>query len=426
MNLLQEQVLERKMNQSLLQSLQLLQYSSFDLMEYIKEIEKENPLIGEVIYQDDVSYFHPSRGGLVAPIELNVKELTMYEKLKKQLYMLTIPKEIHHAVLYGIDSLNESGYLEIDLEFWANACDITLQSAEKALLYIQSLEPTGIGARSLSECIYLQLAQDAPDPDLLQDLLGDNLNWVAAGDVLSISKYYSLSEPEVEGLLAKVRRCDPKPGKRITTKTTNYITPEASIYKQQGKWHVSFFSWSSPSIKIDPNYKEFVSDEKYVVRYLNNKWSQVESLRKAISYRHNTLERVIHCIIEKQSPFFENGLSMLQPLTLKEIADVLELHTSTISRTVSNKYIQTASGVFPLNFFLQSGIQQADGTKTSSIVVKQQIADLVKNEDKRKPLSDREIKGKLEAVYGLHIARRTVMKYREHQEIPSSSKRKET
>jgi RNA polymerase sigma-54 factor len=428
LQLVNEQVLEWKMNQSLMQSIQILQLSSMELMEYIKEIEKENPLIEEVNYHDEIfSYRSSSTNDSLTPGEINASELTMYDQLKRQLYTLHIPEELRPIVLFGIDSINENGYLDIDMSLWGEQCQATEEQVDQALHIIQSLEPAGIGARSLSECIKLQLDIREDDVPFLYDLMENHLEWIAEENIDLISLHYDKDPLNVKDLLEQIKACHPKPGHLLDKKIDNYVIPEATIYKEDGKWQLSFYSWSSPKITINEDYYSIkdMNIEKQTANYIKQKQHQIEMIKKAIAYRSSTLERVIQCMLEKQLLFFEHGTHMLKPLTLKDIADELGLHISTISRAISHKYVQTPTGIVPLNFFLQSGIQQNNGSKTAAVAVKQLIAELIEKEDKRKPLSDEKIRKKLKTNYGIKIARRTVMKYREQLQLPSSTKRKE-
>ncbi|WBX78705.1 RNA polymerase factor sigma-54 [Virgibacillus salarius] len=424
LQLVNEQVLQWKMNQSLMQSIQVLQMSSMELMEYIREIEKENPVIEEIRYNDEHVQYRSSDTS-VSIGEINSSELTLYDQLKQQLFTLSISEEIRPVVLFGIDSLNESGYLDVSLDIWAAKCNTTIEIVEEALKHIQSLEPAGIGARSLSECIELQLAAQSFVPAFLQDLIQEHIEWLADDNIQRISEHYGVSHSYVEEVIDHIKNCHPKLGQLLTTKKADYIIPEATIFKEAGNWKISFYSWSVPKITINTDYQNSTFKEKQTANYVKEKLNQLESLKKAIVYRSDTLERVIQVIVEKQHMYFEKGASMLRPLTLREIASDLDLHVSTISRTVANKYVQTTNGVLPLNFFLQSGIKQANGSKASALAVKQMIAELISNEDKINPLSDEKIKNKLALDYNLQIARRTVMKYREQLNIPASLKRKE-
>ncbi|WP_255259865.1 hypothetical protein [Lentibacillus sp. CBA3610] len=194
--------------------------------------------------------------------------------------------------------------------------------------------------------------------------------------------------------------------------------------RKDGDWKISFYKWHSPTIEVSESYKNLQVDDKQAADFLKEKYNQVNWLQQAIKFRGNTLENVIEKMVEKQRMYFEHGTFMLQPLTLKEIAGELDMHISTVSRAISNKYIQTKHGVIPLRFFLQPGIKQKDGQATASFVIKQLMMELIKNENKQKPLSDQAIKNQLQQEFGINAARRTVMKYREQLGIAASTKRK--
>ncbi|PAV28607.1 RNA polymerase sigma-54 factor [Virgibacillus profundi] len=420
--LVQEQTLKQKMNQSLLQAIHILQFSSVELIEYIQEISKENPLIEEVNYDYDIAQYKSSQSNQTSIGEINQAELTMYDHLKNQLYTLDIPEDIKPIVNYGIDSLNEDGYLTIDMELWAAEFDAEMETVEQALHMIQSLDPIGIGARNLTESIILQLkAQDHHD-QFIENLLTEHLEWIAEENIAEIADHYSITEEHAERLIGHIKSCHPKPGQLLAENKAEYIIPEASIYKEEGKWKISFYKWNSPTIEINQAYAGIKDFEKEAADYLKEKYKQINWLNQAISYRTNTLELVIRKIVEKQYMFFEHGTFMLQPLTLREIAVDLDLHISTISRAINHKYVQTKNGVLPIKFFLQSGIRQENGKQTAAFAIKQLIVEMIQHEEA--PLSDEAIKKKLNDEFGITIARRTVMKYREQLNIPSSWKRK--
>ncbi|GGK03465.1 RNA polymerase sigma-54 factor [Lentibacillus kapialis] len=418
--LVQEQRLQLKMNQSLIQAIQLLQFSGVEMIEYIRELSKENPLIEDVNIDYEISSFKQA-GSAEAPIgEINQTELTMYDQLTSQLYSINVPDNIRETVLFGIDSLDEDGYLDIDMASWAEQCDRTIDEVEEALVWIQMLEPKGIGARSLQECILLQMPGDDA---FLKDLLTDHLGWVAEENITEISAHFHLSAEKTKATIKQIQSCHPKPGQLLSTKKTEYVIPEAYIYEEDGNWKISFYKWHSPTIEINDSYKHLQVDEKQAADFLKEKSNQVKWLKQAIQYRGNTLESVIEKIVEHQRMYFEHGPFMLQPLTLKEIASELGMHISTVSRAITSKYVQTKQGIIPLKFFLQSGVKQKDGQQTASFVIKQLVAELIKNEDNRKPLSDQIIKDRLQKEFDITVARRTIMKYREQLGIPSSTKR---
>lgn len=417
----QQQTLQLKMNQSLLQSINLLQLTGVELIEYIQEIAKENPLIEEVNYDFEISNFKNSNAEQPAIGEINQANTSMYEEIKSQMYTLDIPDELKPVVLFGIDSLNEDGYLDIDLKVWAGKCQTTIKKVEQALTFIQSLEPAGIGARTLQECIKLQMKDPYP---FMEELLEEHLDWIADEAISSISEKYGITADQAVDILDQVRSSHPKPGQLLSPKSPEYIIPEATIYEEDGKRKIFFYKWHTPVIEINQSYASLVTDEKEAVDFLKDKYKQVDWLKQAISFRGNTLEKVIRCIVEKQQMFFEHGTFMLQPLTLREVAAELSLHISTISRVIANKYVQTNHGVIPLNFFLQQGVMQSDGQQTASFVIKQLMVELINYENKQKPLSDEAIKLRLQDEFSISIARRTIMKYREQLGIASSTKRR--
>ncbi|MFC4557465.1 RNA polymerase factor sigma-54 [Virgibacillus kekensis] len=419
--LIQEQTLQLKMNQSLVQAINLLQLTGVEVVEYIKEIAKENPLIEEVNYDYEIADFKNSNANLPAIGEINEAKLSMYDQLKSQLYTLNVPDDLEPVVLFGIDSLNEDGYLDIDLNLWAEKCGTTIEKAEHALTFIQSLEPAGIGARSLKECIRLQMADKY---DFIDSLLDDHLDWVAEENIEQISEQFLISPDNAHQIIKEIQACHPKPGQLLAGNVSEYIIPEANIYEDDGHLKIHFYKWHTPDIEIDNSYADLLNGDSEAAEFLHDKYKQVEWLKQAVAFRGSTIERVIRQIAEKQQLYFQHGTFMLQPLTLREIAKELGMHVSTVSRAISNKYVQTRHGVIPLRFFLQTGVGQEDGKQTSSFVIKQLITELVNHEDKQKPLSDEKIKDRLHGEFGITIARRTVMKYREQLGILASSKRK--
>lgn len=421
--LAQEQKMQRKMTQTLLQSIQLLQYTGLELIEYIQEVAEENPLIDIISYDEDMTR-HRVNYTSQAPIgELNQAEESMYTQLQKQLFTLNIPDELQPIVEFGIDSLTSEGYLDIDLETWSKVCKVSLQEVERALSLIQSLEPVGIGARTLSECLYLQLIDKINLPGL-KDILDNHLEWIANNDIEALKKEYDLDGKEVKHIIELIKTCHPKPGLLLETKQSDYILPEANIDKKKGSWEISFYKWNQPTIVIDESYKSLLDLKDETSTYLKEKYRQIDWLNQAISYRTNTLELIIKQILLKQHLYFEHGPFMLKPLTLREVAKKLDLSISTVSRTISNKYVQTPQGITSLKFFFQSGLRQDDGQTVAAYTVKHLIAEAIQFESKEKPLSDEAIRNKLMSEFNIKIARRTVRKYRTQLNIPPSTKRK--
>ena len=419
--LIQQQTLQRKMNQSLIQSIQMLQFTSMELYDFMKEIALENPLIEEVIYDSTIEQYKYRSSDAASFVDINPAEKNLYERLKDQLYTLNLSEELRPVIEYGIDSLDNTGYLDISLEEWALNCQTTVPITEQALMKIQQLEPYGIGARSLGECILLQLRHMEGYNAYMASLLLEHLEWIADNNYEAIMETYDTNEDEITELIKMIQSCDPKPGQLLETKAFEYIVPEATIYQENNSWKISYHNWTTPKIILNPSYKQL--EDKEAKKFLKEKRQQLDWLQQAVQYRTSTIEAVIRKIFEKQQAFFEKDLLHLRSLTLSEIAGELDLHVSTISRAISNKYIQTPHGLFAIKFFFQPGVKQKNG-ETVTIVIKKWIRDLIESEDKQKPLSDEKIRGRLQVDYSLDIARRTVMKYRQQLKIPSSIKRK--
>ncbi|WP_017797630.1 RNA polymerase factor sigma-54 [Oceanobacillus kimchii] len=415
------QSLQWKMNQSLYQSIEILQLTGMELYDYMKQVAEENPLIEEVqpIDKELISQFRKTDYSID---EMNTAELTLYDQLKSNLYVLDIKdKSLLPVIIFGIDSLNEDGYLDIAMEDWADYCKVELTTVKRALSYIQLLEPAGIGARDLTECIQLQLKQMNIDAPYISTLMSEDIALLAEENSYQISLNYEITEEKAQKLIESIKLCHPKPGKLLTPTKTEFIIPEASIYKEDTEWKISFFNWSSPAIQINNQYNN--QDLKgEAASFVKKKQKEVEMLQQALDYRSSTLEKVLRIIVEKQLPFFETGPKMLKPLTLSELSAQLDLHISTISRAIRQKYVQTVHGVIPLKYFLQREVQKGAGV--ASIVIKHILKELINLEDKSRPLSDEKIKQLMEERYQIKIARRTIMKYRDELQIPSSVKRK--
>ncbi|RDW16566.1 RNA polymerase sigma-54 factor [Oceanobacillus arenosus] len=422
--LVQQQSLQWKLNQSLIQSIHILQLPGMELLDYLGELSNENPLMDAINYDYEIEHYRASHVNTPDIGEINPVQYSMYEQLRNQLYTLSFPKELEPIIDFGIDSLNHDGYLEIELEQWADACDTTLKRARDALAMIQSLEPAGIGARSLSECIMLQLKAMNIEDTFILNLMDEHLEWIATNNSAAISKHYQVEEERALAIIERMKRCHPKPGQLLGSQHSDYIIPEASIFKENGSWEITFHKWAAPTIKINDEYGKLLTMDKDTTNYLKEKYKQIEVLQQAIAYRTSTLEQIIQMIIEKQSTFFENGPQHLKPLTLREIALELDIHVSTVSRAIKQKYVQTDHGVLPIKFFLQTGIRQTDGKEMAAVAIKQRIYELIQAEHKSRPLSDETICRKLKEDFGIEIARRTIMKYRGQLQIPSSLKRK--
>lgn len=421
----QEQKLGWKMTPSLSQSIQLLQYNGMELMEYINEIMNENPLIADV--EPVFDYTMPQLNRAITDGGMDFAQspsLSMYEQLKQQVRETDVNNEWKTLIYYGIDSLNEEGYLTLDVQEWAESCSVKADQAAAGLKHLQSLEPAGIGARNLQECLLLQLERNYSGEKKVKHLVQKHLDWVAEQDLTAISEEYQITKGEARALIEMIQQCQPKPGLLLSKKQAAYIIPDADIFNDGSTWRIRINKWNNPTIHVAKEYVDFKPEDKETAVFIQKKSKQVEWLKQAINYRKLTMENVLKLIIQEQKAFFDAGPFMLKPLKLKDLAAQLEVHTSTVSRMLKNKHVQTPHGILPLNFFLQTAITRSNGEESSVYTVKQWIQELIEGENKSKPYSDEAISNLLFDQYGTTIARRTVAKYREQLRMPSSRKRK--
>ncbi|KGX86220.1 RNA polymerase factor sigma-54 [Pontibacillus litoralis] len=415
--LTQEQRLTWKMSQRLSQAIEILQYNGEELLEFLEQHLQDNPLL-----KWDKSNL-PISGGELPISGVPTAEEDLYTYLKDQLLELSLQDGRKAIVEYGIDSLNENGYLDNDLEQWQQALQVEQEQVQHALSIIQSLEPAGVGARSLQECIVLQL-QRKECPSFIEHLVEHHLEWIADDDRFEIMQAYEVNEQEAREAIEAVKRCHPRPGLQFAPIKKDYIVPDATIYHKDGRWHVDLSYLNTPSISIDQTYANTSIDDVEAQTYIQDKYRHANWIVMAIEQRKQNVLAIIEETVHRQVPFLESGPTFVQPLRMREIAFEVDLHVSTVSRAIRNKYVQTPHGIYPLKFFFQQGVKSRHRTETSSYTVKQWLKELIEKEDKNKPYSDQKLRDILEHTYGAYLSRRTVAKYREEMLLPSSTKRR--
>ena len=327
-----------------------------------------------------------------------------------------------------IDSINDDGYLSVPLdEIEASVDDtVTLEEIEQTLAKVQGLDPVGVGARSLSECIILQLRQLDADTDGLQlaiDIAADHLDLVATRAHGELRRTLRASEEDLHSALALVKGCNPKPGLAVSPAAAQYVIPDVFVRKIDGKWQVEISPTGVPRLSVNQTYANLLrgSGDHAVLR------SQLQEARwliRSLEIRNETLMKVATSIVARQTEFLEQGDEAMKPMVLKDIAEEIGMHESTISRVTTNKYMHTPRGVFEFKYFFSSHLSSANGEDQSSTSVRAKIRKLIGAENPQKPLSDSKI-AKLLADEGIKVARRTVAKYREAMNIASSSERRQ-
>lgn len=349
-----------------------------------------------------------------------------------------------------VDSLNE--FLSDDGSDWASNAEearpYTLQEAQEMLRTIQGFDPAGIGARDLRECILLQLRDCVvqeltaasggvePTEEEIEAELASSLAYRITRDYFDqlinhrwseISKELSITPRDVQDAADEIAKLDPKPGLKYGNHDDNYITPDLVVEKVGGDYLVFLNDTNLPRLKLSRTYREIAKDKKKFAgenkEFISNKLNSANWMIQAIEQRRQTMLKVMNFIVERQRDFFEKGVQYLKPLTLREVAEVIDMHESTVSRVTNEKYVQTPRGVLPLKFFFSSGLSTTSGEDVSARGIKARIQKLVADEDPRKPLTDQAIVNILKEE-GIQIARRTVAKYRDQLGILSARMRK--
>ncbi len=440
------------MTPELRQAIELLQFSSLELKEYITNEIEQNPMLeslgsseefenldkytndNDVDWKeyldkyDDISY-RPQ-------VDKNIKEYnyesfvsyepTLKEHLMSQLNLIPLDHKEHKIGEYIIQNIDENGYLNISTEEIAKFVKCNKEVVEIILDIIQTFEPAGVGARDLKECLSIQVRNKKDASNYIVIIIEDYLEDLGYNRIQKIAKELNLDIQQVQDACDYIKRLEPKPGRsfRGNGEKVRYITPDAEIKIIDGEFIVILNDVTGPRLNINNYYKELMKSggDKNTIDFLNDKFNSAMWIIRSIEQRRNTIKRVIESIIKFQKEFFIEGEKALKPLTLKDIAEDIEMHESTISRATNGKYVQTPRGLFELKYFFSSGILGEEGD-ISSTSIKVTLKDIVDGEDPKKPYSDQKI-SELLKEQGVNISRRTVAKYRDELAIPSSSMRR--
>ena len=326
-----------------------------------------------------------------------------------------------------ISEIDERGYFASSIEEGAEKLGIEAEELERVLKIIQTLEPVGIGAVDLRDCLLIQIEASHKDKPLLKKLVEDHLEQLAKKQYPKIAQALKISVQEVQELAEAVSSLEPIPGRYFANREVIYIQPDVVVKKVDNEYVVYLNDDGLPKLRISPFYRKLLKeykDNRKTKEYIRDKLRSAQWLVKNIQQRKETILKVAQNIVDVQKSFFDRGVTHLKPLTLKEIAERIGMHESTVSRVTTNKYMETPRGIFGLKYFFSSGIESAYGNTASSTSVKEIIRQLIANEDKNKPLSDQKITELLNKR-GLSIARRTAAKYREELGVLSSKYRRE-
>ena len=354
---------------------------------------------------------------------------TLREHLNWQMGMTQLGERDRSLVRFLIDALDDDGYLATPLaELWETLppeYEIELEELEIALRHIQSLDPTGIGARSPQECLALQLKAlpDSAENRLALLIVEKYLELLAARDFLKIKRFTECDDEALKAAHALIVKLDPRPGARFAQLEARYITPDVIVKKLKGKWTAYINPDAYPRLRINRLYAEVLAQQRRGIGNLGGQLQEARWLIKNVQQRFETIHRVTQAIVDRQRQFFEHGEVAMRPLVLREIADILGLHESTVSRVTNQKYMATPRGIFELKYFFGSHVSTDTGGACSATAIRALIKQLIGAEDGKKPLSDSQL-SEILGQQGIVVARRTVAKYRESLNIPPVNLRK--
>ena len=327
-----------------------------------------------------------------------------------------------------IGNLNRDGYLEISVEEIARMSESDPLTIEKILSLIQTFDPVGIGARDLKECLLIQIKHLKIDDTLVKNIITDHLGHLEKRNYKSICKALKTSIENVVAAVNIIQGLEPKPGREFSDETPQYITPDIYVYKLENDFVVMLNDDGMPKLRVSSFYKKSISRGNKISGeaedYIQDKLRSAAWLIKSIHQRQKTIYRVMESILKFQHDFFEKGISQLKPMVLRDVAQDIDMHESTISRVTTNKYAYTPQGIFELKYFFNSSIRRVHGGTIASASVQEKIRQIIAGEDPKNPFSDDKI-SKLLQESQINIARRTVAKYREILKVLPSNRRKQ-
>lgn len=438
------------MTPELRQAIQMLQYTSLELNEYLSKEIIENPMLElempkmetesletyestkdidwkEYLEKyDDISYkTEYDRNKNEYTFESFVSDSpTLIDHLISQLSLISMGVREFKLGEYIIQNINDNGYLISSLEEIANNTQSNLIEVETLLKIIQSFDPLGVGARNLQECLMLQVSDT--NNTLVKDLIENHLEDIASNRMNKIAKEKDIDLVDLQVACDFIKGLEPKPGRLISgnLRDVKYVIPDATIQNIDGEYIIIINDSTGPRLNINNFYKGLIKKDQddETTKFLQDKLNSAVWIIRSIEQRKQTIYKVVESILKFQRDFFDKGDKHLIPLNLKDVAEDIEMHESTISRATNGKYVQTPRGLFELKYFFTSGLSSSEGD-VSSTGVKSQIKDIVDGEDIKKPFSDQKISDILRER-GTIISRRTVAKYRDELNIASSSLRR--
>lgn len=440
LNQTQKMVLTKELKQSL----EILHMNRYEIENLIHEEISENPTLESAkkneidweaylrdlknnSYKTSSSFYELPQDDNYNPENFLKQKPNLYDYLRAQLSELKIDKRSFLICCYIIRTLDKDGYFKESIESAAANLKVSTGSIRKSLHIVQSLEPSGVGASSLSESLVLQLNDKDFWDEKLTRIIYDDLELIGSRKYKELCKKYSISESKLKEYIDIIRSLEPRPARMFSYDDNYYILPDVIVEQTDAGFTARLNNESTPNLRISDFYSSMIKNpnlDAATKEYIKDKLQRSIALIKNIEQRQNTVLKVAQEIVNSQQDFFVYGKSYIKPMILKEIADRTGYHESTISRTVNGKYMLTNQGLYEFRYFFGSGVMDSEGDMVSNLNVKEKIIGFIENENKNKPLSDQRICDLLISE-GINISRRTVAKYREELGIRSSSGRKE-
>lgn len=360
-------------------------------------------------------------------LESLTSETSLSEHLTQQAELSDAPFEVKTAIRFLVGSLDDRGFLTSTLSDIAMMSGLPLDVVQQASKLLRTFDPPGIGAADLSDSLLIQLAHKGREKSVAARIIRDHFELLVRRRIPDLARKMGLPPETIQEAIEEIGTLDPSPGRRFADDSNRVVVPDVTVEKEGSEWKIQLNADYIPRLRLSNTYKDLIAKgtlNKQERDYLREKLRSGKFIINAIEQRQRTIERITKEIIRHQTEFFEEGVSKLKPLTMTQIADIIGVHETTVSRAVANKYMKTPHGVFDMKFFFTSGYQSEAGEAVANTSVKEMIADIIAGEDPGAPLSDQEIVGVLDGK-GLKIARRTVAKYREELGLlPSNLRRR--
>jgi RNA polymerase sigma-54 factor len=353
--------------------------------------------------------------------------VTLADYLQSQLSLIVLPEAVRDAADSIIGNLDENGYLSVTLEELAAEGGHKIEDVEAALKVVHSLDPSGVGARDVRECLLIQLEGHNGRNGVAWQIVSNHLKLLETRNVRELCRVLNRPPEHIQIAMNVIRRLDPRPGLRYSGPGARQVEPDVYISKEGDDWLIQLNDEDLPQLRLNSQYRRMLERDqepsKEVRNYVKERYASALQLMKNIEQRKQTILKVCQSIVRRQLDFLERGIDELKPMMIKEVAEEIGVHPSTVSRAVSGKYTHTPQGVFELRYFFSEAVQGPSGAATPLLILKRRVKKMIEEEDSSHPLTDEQITARLQAE-GIQVTRRTVAKYREDMKIPSTHQRR--